>query len=140
MDDFAEHPAVGAPDVAAATGAADTGAAHGTAESGSAHGTADAASLTSSEANGQLARYVFHLPAGTRTAQHPTRPDIRLLGLDFNAAPLEPLGWMRANAPVYWDDNTGIWGITRHADIMRIEADSKTFCSVLGSRPESSVP
>lgn len=87
-----------------------------------------------------MSKYVFHLPAGTRTPAHPARADISLMGLDFNAAPLEPMAWMRANAPVYWDDNTGIWGITRHADIMRIEADSKTFCSGLGSRPESSVP
>jgi cholest-4-en-3-one 26-monooxygenase len=88
----------------------------------------------------ELSKYAFRLPAGTRTAPHPTRSDIHLLGLDFNASPLEPLAWMRDNAPVYWDDSTGIWGITRHSDIMRIEADAKTFCSVLGSRPESSVP
>jgi cholest-4-en-3-one 26-monooxygenase len=93
-----------------------------------------------SGSDAELLKYAFRLPAGTRTAQHPTRSDIHLLGLDFNASPLEPLAWMRANAPVYWDDSTGIWGITRHVDIMSIEADAKTFCSVLGSRPESSVP
>ncbi len=87
-----------------------------------------------------LRRYVVPLQPWTRPAEHPTREDIHLLGLDFNAAPLEPLAWMRANAPVYWDDSTGLWGITRHADIMRIEADPVTFCSRLGSRPESSVP
>jgi cholest-4-en-3-one 26-monooxygenase len=88
----------------------------------------------------QLSKYAAALRPGTRTPQHATRDDVSLLGLDFNAAPLEPLAWMRANAPVYWDDSTGIWGITRHADIMRIEADPVTFCSRLGSRPESSVP
>ena len=80
----------------------------------------------------ELSKYAFRLPAGTRTAQHPTRPDIHLMGLDFNASPFEPLAWMRANAPVYWDDTTGIWGITRHADIMRVEADAKTYCSGSG--------
>ena len=89
---------------------------------------------------GELSPYAVQLRSGTRTAQHPTRDDIALLGLDFNADPLDRLAWMRANAPVYWDDGTGLWGITRHADIMRIEADATTFCSALGSRPESSVP
>jgi cytochrome P450 family 142 subfamily A polypeptide 1 len=93
-----------------------------------------------SDPQGDLSRYVFRLPAGTRTPEHPTRHDISLLDIEFNAEPLERLAWMRANAPVYWDDSTGIWGITRHADVMRIEADATTFCSRLGSRPESSVP
>jgi cytochrome P450 family 142 subfamily A polypeptide 1 len=88
----------------------------------------------------QLLKYTVRLRPGTRPAQHPTRDDIALLGLGFNADPLERLAWMRSHAPVYWDDRTGIWGVTRHADIMRIEADAATFCSGLGSRPESSVP
>jgi cytochrome P450 family 142 subfamily A polypeptide 1 len=47
---------------------------------------------------------------------------------------------MRANAPVYWDDMSGLWAITRHEDIQRIEADHETFCSAKGSRPEVSLP
>lgn len=93
-----------------------------------------------SEPDGDLSKYVFRLPAGTRTPDHPTRDGIHLLGLDFNADPLGHFAWMRANAPVYWDDSTGIWGVTRHADVMRVAADAATFCSALGSRPESSVP
>ena len=41
---------------------------------------------------------------------------------------------------VYWDDATGIWGITRYADIMAVSRDWETYCSGKGSRPESSVP
>jgi cytochrome P450 family 142 subfamily A polypeptide 1 len=78
--------------------------------------------------------------AGTRNALHPTRPEIRLLDPDFYADPHPLLAWMRREAPVYWDDGTGIWGITRYADIMTVSRDAKTFCSVKGSRPESSVP
>jgi len=78
--------------------------------------------------------------AGTRTPEHPTRPEIRLLSPDFYADPEPLFAWMREHAPVYWDDATGIWGITRYEDIATISRDSKTFCSGQGSRPDSSVP
>lgn len=78
--------------------------------------------------------------AGTREAAHPTRPEIRLLHPDFYVDPEPLFAWMREKAPVYWDDGTGIWGVTRHADIMAISRDEKTFCSGQGSRPDSSVP
>jgi cytochrome P450 family 142 subfamily A polypeptide 1 len=47
---------------------------------------------------------------------------------------------MREEAPVYWDDATGIWGIARYDDVMQVARDWKTFCSGQGSRPDSSVP
>ncbi len=78
--------------------------------------------------------------AGTRQAAHPTRADIRLLDPGFYVDPEPAFAWMREEAPVYWDDGTGIWGITRYADIMAISRDEKTFCSGQGSRPDSSVP
>ncbi len=78
--------------------------------------------------------------AGTRTAAHPTRPEIRLLDPEFYVDPEPLFAWMRSKAPVYWDDATGIWGITRYADIMTVSRDAATFCSGQGSRPESSVP
>ena len=78
--------------------------------------------------------------AGTRTSDHPTRPEIRLLSPDFYACFDDLTTWMRAEAPMYWDDATGIWGAAAHADIMRMSRDWRTFCSGKGSRPESSVP
>jgi cytochrome P450 family 142 subfamily A polypeptide 1 len=78
--------------------------------------------------------------AGTRAAQHPTRPEIRLLDPAFYADPHPLFAWMRREAPVYWDDATGLWGVARYADIMTVSRDAKTFCSGKGSRPESSVP
>ncbi len=78
--------------------------------------------------------------AGTREAAHPTRPEIRLLDPGFYVDPEPLFAWMREEAPVYWDDATGIWGITRYDDIMAVSKDSKTFCSGQGSRPDSSVP
>jgi len=78
--------------------------------------------------------------AGTRVAAHPTRPEIQLLSPDFYVDPEPSYAWMRANAPVYWDDTSGIWGITRYADIMKVSKDAETFCSGQGSRPDSNVP
>jgi hypothetical protein len=39
--------------------------------------------------------------AGTREAQHPTRPEIRLLDPDFYTDPEPLFAWMRREAPVY---------------------------------------
>ena len=78
--------------------------------------------------------------AGTRAAEHPTRPEIDLLDPGFYVDPEPLFAWMRKEAPVYWDDSTGFWGITRYDDIMAVSRDAKTFCSGQGSRPESSVP
>ncbi len=75
-----------------------------------------------------------------RTPAHPTRNGVVVMDPAFHADPFEHYRWMQAEAPVYWDDVTGLWALTRHADISRVEADHETFCSVKGSRPESSVP
>ena len=42
--------------------------------------------------------------------------------------------WMRANEPVYHDDRNGLWGITRHADLMFVERTSSVFLSGQGYR------
>ena len=79
--------------------------------------------------------------AGTRTPDHPTRPEIQLLSPDFYGPRFEELAaWMRAEAPMYWDDSIGIWGAAAYEDVKRLSRDWKTFCSGKGSRPESSVP
>lgn len=70
-------------------------------------------------------------------AEHPTRDDIRLLDGEFYGNdPVEQYEWMRANAPVYHDEDAGVWGITLHEDILTVSKDSETFCSGQGSRPE----
>ena len=85
-------------------------------------------------------QYTRALRPGTRKAMHATRDDIRLLSPDLYADPHERFSWMRANAPVYWDDSTGIWGIARYEDLMVVARDWETFCSGEGSRPDSAVP
>ncbi|MFM7534449.1 MAG: cytochrome P450 [Acidimicrobiales bacterium] len=77
---------------------------------------------------------------GRGPAGHPTRDGIRLLDPDFYADFEERTAWMRANAPLYWDDETGLWGAASHGLVTRFSRDWHTFCSGKGSRPESSVP
>jgi cytochrome P450 family 142 subfamily A polypeptide 1 len=78
--------------------------------------------------------------AGSRSPSHPTRDDIALLSADFYADFEQRSAWMRAHAPLYWDDATGIWGAASYADVASMSRDWHTFCSGQGSRPESSVP
>jgi cytochrome P450 family 142 subfamily A polypeptide 1 len=77
---------------------------------------------------------------GRGAADHPTHPEIQLLSPDFYADPHERFLWMRENAPVYWDDTTGIWGLARHEHIMEVSKNWEVFGSGQGSRPESNVP
>ena len=42
--------------------------------------------------------------------------------------------WMRANEPVYRDARNGLWGVTRHADLMDVERRSGVFLSGMGYR------
>jgi cytochrome P450 family 142 subfamily A polypeptide 1 len=78
--------------------------------------------------------------AGTRTPEHPTHPDVRLLSPDFYARGDELMTWLREHAPVYWDDATGIWGIAGHADIMHVSKHWQDYGSGQGSRPDNVTP
>jgi cytochrome P450 family 142 subfamily A polypeptide 1 len=70
--------------------------------------------------------------------KHPQHPEIRLLDGHFYAGdPDSHYRWMRANAPVYWDEPGQVWGITKHADIMEISKSPGTFCNAQGMRPDS---
>lgn len=60
-----------------------------------------------------------------------TRPDVDLLSPKFYAdldAMHEAFAWMRANEPLYRDRN-GFVGVTRHADILDVEARDEVFSS-----------
>ena len=58
----------------------------------------------------------------------------------YGGDPYPAYAWLRERAPVYWDDTTGLWGVTRHADVMAVEADWETYSSARGSRPTSWTP
>lgn len=71
-------------------------------------------------------------------ADHPTRPEIRLLDGEFYGDdPIEHYRWMRENAPLYYDADAKVWGVNLHEDILTISKDADTFCSGQGSRPEN---
>ena len=70
--------------------------------------------------------------AGRGPAGHPTRADIQLLSPDLYADPDERFAWMRANAPVYWDDATGIWGLASHEAVRIAAREWQTFSSAQG--------
>jgi len=64
-----------------------------------------------------------------------TRMDVDLLDPDlYQRNPHDVWTWMRANEPVYRDDRRGLWGVTRHADVMDVERRSSVFVSGLGYR------
>ena len=42
---------------------------------------------------------------------------------------------MRDKAPAYFDEETGVWGITRHGDVKEIAKDPDTFSNAGSIRP-----
>jgi cholest-4-en-3-one 26-monooxygenase len=71
-------------------------------------------------------------------ANHPTRDDIDLLDGGFYVDdPGEKYAWMRANAPVYFDAQNGVWGIASYAALLAVEKDPATFSNAGGIRPDN---
>jgi cytochrome P450 family 142 subfamily A polypeptide 1 len=67
---------------------------------------------------------------------HPVREDIDLLdGGWWAREPHDQLTWMRRNAPVYFDAENEVWGITRYHDVLAVEKDPATFSSRRSPRP-----
>ena len=69
---------------------------------------------------------------------HPTRDDIDLLAGEFYTGdPHEAWTWMRANAPVYYDERNDVWALTTYATIMAASTDSEAFSNAMGIRPHA---
>ena len=64
------------------------------------------------------------------------RPTIDLCDPEFYRSPgmHDAFSWMRANEPVYRDEANGLWGVTRHADLLDVERRSEVFVSGRGYR------
>ncbi len=58
-------------------------------------------------------------------------------GTFYGGDPFPAFAWMRAEAPAYFDEQAGVWGITRYADIREISKDPDTFSNAGGIRPDS---
>ena len=63
-------------------------------------------------------------------------PQIDLLnGHLYASDPTPTYSWLRESAPVYWDDINELWGISRYADIVALEADPRTYSNRNAFRP-----
>ena len=58
-------------------------------------------------------------------------------GAWWGTNPHDDFAWMRAHAPVYFDEANGVWGISRYQDVMAISKDPRRFTSTGGIRPET---
>jgi len=58
-------------------------------------------------------------------------------GTFYGGDPFPAFAWMREHAPAYYDERSGVWGITRHADVKEIAKDPETFSNAGGIRPDS---
>jgi cytochrome P450 family 142 subfamily A polypeptide 1 len=70
-----------------------------------------------------------------------THPDDLYIGLTdgafYGGDPFPAFAWMRDNAPAYFDEEAGVWGITRYADVKEISKDPDTYSNAGGIRPDS---
>jgi cytochrome P450 family 142 subfamily A polypeptide 1 len=57
-------------------------------------------------------------------------------GTFYAGDPFPAFSWMREHAPAYFDETSGVWGITRYADIKEISKDPDTFSNAGGIRPD----
>jgi cytochrome P450 family 142 subfamily A polypeptide 1 len=69
------------------------------------------------------------------TSDSSLRPDVDLFDPHFWTGDFHaPLRWMRANEPVFRSERNGVWAVTRHADVLDVEARSAVFVSGQGYR------
>jgi cytochrome P450 family 142 subfamily A polypeptide 1 len=66
-----------------------------------------------------------------------TSPYVNLLDPEFYVDPFDAYRWLRDSSPVHWDPVQRIWGISRHADILQVEKETKRYSSSDGSRPHT---
>ncbi|HUR77456.1 MAG TPA: cytochrome P450 [Acidimicrobiales bacterium] len=66
------------------------------------------------------------------------RPEIDFLsGAFYVEGARNAYRWLRDNAPVYFDDNSGLWGVSTYEAVMTVGRDAATFSNAGGSRPDT---
>lgn len=76
-----------------------------------------------------------------RSFNHVTNDDIDLLSGDFYADdPHSAWTWMRNNAPVYFDEKNGVWGLASYDHVLAASRDPGAFSNAAGIRPGLSGP
>jgi cytochrome P450 family 142 subfamily A polypeptide 1 len=72
---------------------------------------------------------------------HPTHPDIRILDGHFYAGDVHPhYDWLRANAPVYYDEANDVWALSTYEHVTFASKHPDLFCSKRGMRPHMEDP
>jgi cytochrome P450 family 142 subfamily A polypeptide 1 len=57
-------------------------------------------------------------------------------GTFYGGDPFPAFAWMREHAPAYFDESSGVWGITRYHDVREISKDPDTYSNAGGIRPD----
>ena len=72
------------------------------------------------------------------TMAQATNERINLLSGEFwGRNPHDELRWMRENAPVYWDEQGSVWGLSRYADVRFASQHPELFSNADGIRPDN---
>jgi cytochrome P450 family 142 subfamily A polypeptide 1 len=73
-----------------------------------------------------------------RRPDHPTHPDVDLVsGAFWGREPHDVFTWMRQSAPVYFDETSGVWAITRYHDLKKVAKAPDVWSNAQGIRPDS---
>jgi cholest-4-en-3-one 26-monooxygenase len=86
-----------------------------------------------------IAGYGFSMQSSSPipTSGSTSAPPIDLLSGDFYGDAREAYQWMRENAPVHFDTNSGLWAVATYSGVLAVERDAATFSSAGGSRPDT---
>ena len=57
-------------------------------------------------------------------------------GVFFGREPHDAYAWMRANAPVYYDEPNDLWGVASYAAVKAASVDTESFSNAGGIRPK----
>ena len=57
-------------------------------------------------------------------------------GAFFGREPIDAFAWMRANAPVYYDEPNDLWAAASYAAVKQASVDTESFSSAQGIRPK----
>lgn len=76
-------------------------------------------------------------PSPIESSDSTSAPAIDLLSGDFYSDARDAYQWMRANSPVHFDANSGLWGVATYSGVLAVGRDAATFSNAGGSRPDT---
>ena len=70
--------------------------------------------------------------------QAPEDLDIDLMsGTFYEREPYDAYAWMRANAPVFYDEPNDLWAVASYAGVKAASVDTEAFSNAGGIRPKN---